>query len=52
MPLSHLPRLLNRVREAVRLKHFGLSDVKTTLIYTHVLNRGEQEVCSLLDDAF
>ncbi len=28
----------------------GHKDVKTTMIYTHVLNRGPKAVCSLLDD--
>ena len=65
------PRLLDRVRDALRLRHYSYRteqgylqwvrrfiffhqkrhprDVATTMIYTHVLNRGGQGVVSPLD---
>ncbi|MBN1582416.1 MAG: hypothetical protein JXA89_17040 [Anaerolineae bacterium] len=51
-------KLLDRVRDAIRLKHYSIrtvlellshKDVKTTMIYTHVLNRGGLAVRSPLD---
>jgi len=51
-------KLLDRVRDAIRVKHYsirtvqellGHKDVKTTMIYTHVLNRGGLAVRSPLD---
>jgi len=63
------PRLLDRLRDAIRRRHysrrteeayihwtkrfsffcFGHSGVSTTMIYTHVLNRGGKGVVSSLD---
>ena len=63
------PRLLDRLRDAIRRRHysrrteeayihwtkrfsffcFGHSGVSTTMIYTHVLNRGGKGVVSPLD---
>jgi integrase len=51
-------RLLDEVRDAIRIKHYsirtvqellGHKDVRTTMIYTHVLQRGGLAVRSPLD---
>lgn len=54
-------KLLGQVRDAIRRKHYsilhirtvhellGHKDVRTTMIYTHVLNRRGLAVRSLLD---
>jgi len=55
------PKLLDCLREALRSRHYGRrtaqnvhqllgqNDVKTTMIYTHVLNRGPVGVRSPVD---
>ena len=50
------PRLLDRLRSTLRLKHMSLkteksyiNDVRTTMVYTHVLNRGGRGVRSPLN---
>ena len=53
------PKLLDRFRESLRSRHYSRrtvpellahSDVKTTMIYTHVLNRGGKGVRSPMDE--
>lgn len=47
---EHRPRkLLHQVRDAIRLELLGHKVVKTTIVYTHVLNRGDLAVRSPLD---
>lgn len=43
------PRLIEQVRTVIRLKHYSLRDVRTTMIYTHVLNKGGKGVRSPFD---
>ena len=46
------PKLLDRMRNVLRVKHYSKRtehDVRTTMIYTHVLNRGGQGVISPAD---
>jgi hypothetical protein len=53
------PKLLDRLREALRSRHYSRRSydirtvqdlhVKTTMIYTHVLNRGGRVVRSPMD---
>jgi len=55
------PKLMDRLCEALRSRHYsrrtaqnvqellGQNDVKTTMIYTHVLNRGPAGVRSPVD---
>ena len=43
-PLGQRPKLLDRLAEALRARHY-----KTTMIYTHVLNRGPAGVRSPVD---
>jgi hypothetical protein len=43
------PELLDQVRTAIRTRHLSHAAVRTTVIYTHVLNRGDRGVQSTLD---
>ena len=46
------PRLLDRVRQALWDRPLHHGDVSTTMIYTHVLNRGPAGVRSPADRMF
>jgi site-specific recombinase XerD len=48
---STRPQLLDQVRDQIRTVQglLGQKDVSTTMIYTHVLNRGGRGVQSPLD---
>ena len=43
------PRLLDQLRDAIRVRHYGLRTEKTTTIYTHVLPTGPLGVRSPAD---
>jgi hypothetical protein len=47
MPPTKSPTILDEVRDVIRLHHYSLH---TTMIYTHILHQGGQEVLSPLDD--
>ena len=42
-------KLLDQVRDAIRRKLMGHKAVKTTMVYTHVMNKGPLGVRSPLD---
>jgi hypothetical protein len=49
LPAPHKPKLLDRLWEAQRLRHYSRRTEQTYMIYTHVLNLGPTGVSSPVD---